>query len=235
MACLDERTMYALLDGELKGDARREAMKHIKGCDKCLARMRNVVSFERTLREAWRKFRKEECLTFETLYAYSEGTLPPKEHANVKKHLAQCAACWLVLKEGAWLAEEYTRQEQEWLKSNEERLGKRLYARVRQFLEERFEKAKELVSSADMYLWQLQPVPVFRGGKPPERHEEPIPVVCRSDSVVIVVTGREPKGLQLRLVDENGKEVAVQSCSAEGIATFQDIPAGYYSVELVEP
>ena len=235
MPCVDERTMYELIEGALQGGGRRDAIEHIKGCKDCMARIRNLVGFEKLLRETWSKFRERECLSPEQLHDYWQGTLTDSETARVKKHLEQCAVCSLILEESVWLAEEYERQEEEWLKSNEERLGKRLYARVSEFLEERFEKAKELVSNADMYLWQLKPVPVFRGGKPAERREETIPVVCRSSSVVIVVTGREPEGLQLRLVGETGKEVAVQSCSAEGIATFQDVPAGYYSVELVEP
>jgi len=234
MSCIDDRTMYEIIEGKLGDEACRAALEHIKGCDKCAARMRVLEGLEKTLEEAWAKFCAEGCLEPEVLHAYSENTLSTEERAAVKRHLEQCEICSLILERATWVAEEYARHEREWLKSNEERLGKRLYARVKQFLEERFEEAKEILSGAEMYLYQLKPVPVFRGAKPRERREEPIPVFCKSDSVVIVVTGREPKGLHLKLVDENGEEVAVQSCSAEGIATFQDIPAGYYSVELVE-
>jgi hypothetical protein len=235
VTCIDDKTMYEIMDGGLTGPARRAALQHIRECEKCAARMRVLVGLQETLGDALTDFWDEQCPAPEVLHAYMEDTLPSEERAETAKHIKACTRCSLVLEEASWLLREYTREEEILLRSNRERLGSQLYERVQEFLKERFSEVAEIVKSADMYLYLLKPVPVFRGGKPAERREEPLPVVCRSNSVVVVVTGREPKDLQLRLVDEKGQEVAVGSCSAEGIATFEDVPAGYYAVELVEP
>ena len=234
MACIDDRTMYELIDGELKGDARREAIKHIEGCDKCMARMRELVGFEITLGDAWSKFRKEECPSAETLHDYSEGDLSEEERSQVEKHLKRCEICAFVLEESAALTKEYARQEERWLKDNRQRLGSQLYEKVKRFLAERFSEAQAILEQADAFRFQLKPVALFRGRKPERRDRPRLPVVCKSGSVIIVVTGKDPSGVRVRLMDEKEEIVAEESCSPEGIAAFLDIPTGYYLVEVVD-
>ena len=157
MQCPDDRKMYEFIDDELTPEERLAVMRHIKGCDGCMKRFKVLVGLERVLQKAWDKFRERECLSPEELHDYWQGTLTDSETARVKKHLEQCAVCSLILDESAWLAEEWELVEQEWLKTNEERVGKRTLEMVRAFLTKQFgpEKAEEILANADVYLLDL--------------------------------------------------------------------------------
>jgi hypothetical protein len=234
MRCVDDKTMYEIIDGALGGEGRRAAMEHIRGCEKCANRLRVLEGLERTSSEAWGLFRAEECPAPEVLHGYSERTLPAEEHANVQKHLDQCEVCSLILDRAAWAAEEYARQEQEWLKSNEERVGRRRYSKVKQFVEERYERAQEMLAMVDVYLLQLKPVPVFRGKKPAKEAGPRVAIFCKGGTVLVMVDPVDSEGVRVQLVDKGGKVVAEGECSTEGIATFEDMPEGYYFGQVAE-
>jgi len=233
MGCIDDKTMFAIIDGDLAGEPRRTAIEHIEGCEKCMNRMRFLVGLQGALEETWAAFRKQECPAPDTLHAYSEGALSAEASAEVKKHLDRCAVCSLIIEQSQQMVDDYIREEQSLLKSNEERLGSSLFGKVRRFIEERFERAEEMLEQADMFRYTLKPVPAFRGEGADEGERRRMPVVCKSGSVIVAVTGAAAEGVRVRLLDEDGREVADESCSSEGMAAFLDVSPGYYTVEIV--
>jgi len=234
MTCVDERTMHEIVDGELKGEARREALKHIRECDRCADKMREIIGLGRMLDKAWSEFGAQKCPAPQVLYDYSEDKLSPDERASVKEHLQRCKLCVAVLEEGALLAEEFARQEEMLLKSNKERLGAQLYGKVQDFMARRFEQAEEILEKADVFQLQLKPVPVFRGRRPAKAREVGIPVMCKAGTLAVVVTGRNPEGTRVRLIDKDGKTIAEEVCSSEGVVAFLEVPDGDYTVKEVE-
>ena len=227
--------MYEIIDGELQGEARRAAIKHIEGCERCMARMRVLVGLESAVDAVFESLPEEECPDPHVLQAYSEGALPPEEKRKVEEHLKVCDVCAIVLEEGAQMEKEYVRLEKEWLKSSKERLEKAgLYETVKKFLVGCVSDVEAVLAQMDAFRFALKPVPVFRGKKPAETPVQRIPVRCKSGVLVIAVTGKDPRTTHLRVIDEKGEVVADSLCSSEGIAAFFGISPGYYSVEAVD-
>ena len=234
MEHIDDKTMYGLIDGSLTDDARHDVLSHIDGCGECKARLESLADVEKTLRQAWSKFREEECPAPEVLHAYSESALSEEESAKIRDHLGRCDVCSLILAEGLELAEEYARQEEVLLADNRQRLGDQLYEKVKRFLQEKFTQADDFLEQVDMFAMRLQPVPVFRGAKPAKRRVRRIPVVCKDGYIAVEIEGEGMEGKRARLLDQNETEVRECIVSAEGVITFFDIEPGYYIVEVDE-
>jgi hypothetical protein len=85
--------MFRLADGDLAADQKQAFIRHISDCEQCKAKLRQTLSFNDNLSEAWNENLSQTCLDDDTLFRYMEGKLSASELADFQSHLKECPVC----------------------------------------------------------------------------------------------------------------------------------------------
>lgn len=160
MNCIDEKTLYELIDDELKEAVREEITQHLEQCKKCRETLNSLVESEKDMRQAWDEYRKTVCPSPEMLYEYEIGILGRKETKEIKTHLKSCHICELSLKAAAEVEEEIIKLEREHSREIFQKKTDELKTVVEGFIKERY---PEVLSYFDAAWSVLKGVAVEHG------------------------------------------------------------------------
>jgi anti-sigma factor RsiW len=105
--CPTDETLHAFAEGLLDRAEGTDLEEHLKACELCRVRLREIVDLSRALgaygrdrraapdarREGERGAPPEGCPGDELLAAYADGSLEGRSAARVEAHLARCESC----------------------------------------------------------------------------------------------------------------------------------------------
>lgn len=92
--CLSEKDISRLMRGGADGKFIEDALRHVDACPVCREAVTRSPEFDRAAESLRGRIASaSECLDYERLASYLDGTLVDTERPAVERHLAECPSC----------------------------------------------------------------------------------------------------------------------------------------------